>query len=136
MCCARGKAEFQDLGVAKVAGRSRGSTAGRRRAGAADQAPAVRRGADDRRARAEAAGRADGAPPASPELDDLLSSDVRERILSVRQSLRELSAMLAQGREQRASSSWRRRWRPAAAEAGERRRGENAGEAGGEEEVR
>ena len=28
-------------------------------------------------------------------LDDLLSSDVRERILSVRQSLRELSAMLA-----------------------------------------
>ncbi len=37
------------------------------------------------------------AQPAPPELDDLLSSDVRERILSVRRSLRELSAMLAQG---------------------------------------
>ena len=37
------------------------------------------------------------APSASGELDDLLSSDVRERILSVRKSLRELSAMLAQG---------------------------------------
>ena len=38
------------------------------------------------------------APGASPaELDDLLSTDVRERILSVRKSLRELSAMLAQG---------------------------------------
>jgi DNA-binding transcriptional MerR regulator len=37
-------------------------------------------------------------PPAPPEadaLDDLLSSDVRERILGLRQSLRELSAMLA-----------------------------------------
>jgi DNA-binding transcriptional MerR regulator len=31
------------------------------------------------------------------DLDDLLSSDVRERILSVRRSLRELAAMLAQG---------------------------------------
>ena len=36
------------------------------------------------------------ASPAAPELDDLLSSDARERILSVRKSLRELSAMLAQ----------------------------------------
>jgi DNA-binding transcriptional MerR regulator len=40
-------------------------------------------------------------------LDDLLSSDVRERILSVRQSLRELSAMLARepgnGHEEMAS---------------------------------
>ena len=36
--------------------------------------------------------------PAAPDagaLDDLLSSDARERILSVRQSLRELAAMLA-----------------------------------------
>ena len=31
----------------------------------------------------------------SADLDDLLTSDVRERILSVRRSLRELSAMLA-----------------------------------------
>jgi DNA-binding transcriptional MerR regulator len=36
-------------------------------------------------------------PVSAAELDDLLSSDVRERILSVRKSLRELSAMLAQG---------------------------------------
>ena len=37
-----------------------------------------------------------GTPAANgDELDDLLSSDVRERIVSVRQSLRELSAMLA-----------------------------------------
>jgi DNA-binding transcriptional MerR regulator len=35
-------------------------------------------------------------PPDAGTLDDLLSSDARERILSVRQSLRELSAMLAQ----------------------------------------
>ena len=42
-------------------------------------------------------------------LDDLLTSDVRERILSVRQSLRELSAMLAQRPGPRESSRWRRR---------------------------
>ena len=36
------------------------------------------------------------APLASAEMDELLSSDVRERILSVRQSLRELAAMLSQ----------------------------------------
>jgi DNA-binding transcriptional MerR regulator len=35
------------------------------------------------------------APSSSPELDDLFTSDVRERILSVRKSLRELSMMLA-----------------------------------------
>ena len=34
--------------------------------------------------------------PEAAALDDLLTSDARERILSVRQSLRELSAMLAQ----------------------------------------
>ena len=34
--------------------------------------------------------------PARRALDDLLSSDARERILSVRQTLRELAAMLAQ----------------------------------------
>jgi DNA-binding transcriptional MerR regulator len=33
---------------------------------------------------------------AAADLDDLLSNDVRERILSVRRSLRELAAMLAQ----------------------------------------
>jgi hypothetical protein len=40
----------------------------------------------------------DEAPSEAPEsaaLDDLLSSDARERILSVRKTLRELSAMLA-----------------------------------------
>jgi DNA-binding transcriptional MerR regulator len=37
------------------------------------------------------------ATPSSPaDLDDLLSSDVRERILAVHRSLRELSAMLGQ----------------------------------------
>jgi DNA-binding transcriptional MerR regulator len=37
-----------------------------------------------------------GVPPTNGDgIDDLLSSDVRERIVSVRQSLRELSAMLA-----------------------------------------
>ena len=37
------------------------------------------------------------ATPASQDaLDDLLTSDVRERILSVRQTLRELAAMLSQ----------------------------------------
>ena len=35
------------------------------------------------------------ASASSAELDDLLTSDVRERILSVRRSLRELAAMLA-----------------------------------------
>ena len=35
------------------------------------------------------------APPNAAALDDLLSSDARERILSVRKALRELSAMLA-----------------------------------------
>jgi DNA-binding transcriptional MerR regulator len=36
------------------------------------------------------------AAPDASDLDDLLSSDARERILAVRQALRELSAMLAQ----------------------------------------
>ena len=35
-------------------------------------------------------------PPPQDSLDDLLTSDVRERILSVRQTLRELAALLAQ----------------------------------------
>ena len=35
-------------------------------------------------------------PPEPAALDDLLTNDARERILSVRKSLRELSAMLAQ----------------------------------------
>jgi|SRR6187200_2345570 DNA-binding transcriptional MerR regulator len=35
-------------------------------------------------------------PPARDALDDLLTSDVRERILSVRQTLRELAARLSQ----------------------------------------
>jgi DNA-binding transcriptional MerR regulator len=94
------EAEFQDLGVAKTQG-----------------GPRVYRKADVERvlrikhllfvegltiagARRKLQDEHTGAPPASAssaELDDLLTSDVRERILSVRQSLRELSAMLAQG---------------------------------------
>ena len=91
------EAEFQDLGVAKVQG-----------------GPRVYRRADVERvlrikhllfvegltiagAKRKLQDEQAAAQPASPELDDLLSSDVRERILSVRTSLRELSAMLAQG---------------------------------------
>ena len=93
------EAEFQDLGVAKVQG-----------------GPRIYRRADVERvlrikhllfvegltiagARRKLQDEQAVAPPAafSAELDDLLSTDVRERILSVRQSLRELSAMLAQG---------------------------------------
>ena len=94
------EAEFQDLGVAKVQG-----------------GPRVYRRADVERvlrikhllfvegltiagARRKLQDEQTGTPAVSvspAELDDLLSSDVRERILSVRKSLRELSAMLAQG---------------------------------------
>ena len=90
------EAEFQDLGVAKTQG-----------------GPRVYRRADVERvlrikhllfvegltiagARRKLQDEQTIAPPESTELDDLLSSDVRERIISVRQSLRELSAMLAQ----------------------------------------
>lgn len=90
------EAEFQDLGVAKTEG-----------------GPRVYRRADVERvlrikhllfvegltiagARRKLQDEQSVAPPASPELDELLSSDVRERILSVRRSLRELAAMLAQ----------------------------------------
>jgi DNA-binding transcriptional MerR regulator len=91
------EAEFQDLGVAKVQG-----------------GPRIYRRADVERVlrikhllfvegltiagakRKLQDEQSSGAPPGSAELDDLLSSDVRERILSVRKSLRELSAMLAQ----------------------------------------
>jgi len=89
------EAEFQDLGVAKTQG-----------------GPRVYRRADVERvlrikhllfvegltiagARRKLQDEQTVAPPESPELDDLLSSDVRERIISVRRSLRELSAMLA-----------------------------------------
>ena len=91
------EAEFKDLGVAKTQG-----------------GPRVYRRADVERvlkikhllfvegltlAGARRRLQDDEATPA-PEpaaLDDLLTSDARERILSVRKSLRELSAMLAQG---------------------------------------
>jgi DNA-binding transcriptional MerR regulator len=90
------EAEFQDLGVAKVKG-----------------GPRVYRRADVERvlrikhllfvegltiagARRKLQDEQPVAAAASAEMDELLSSDVRERILSVRQSLRELSAMLAQ----------------------------------------
>jgi DNA-binding transcriptional MerR regulator len=89
------EAEFQDLGVAKTQG-----------------GPRVYRRADVERvlrikhllfvegltiagARRKLQDEQTVAPPESPELDDLLSSDVRERIISVRRSLRELSAILA-----------------------------------------
>ena len=90
------EAEFQDLGVAKTEG-----------------GPRVYRRADVERvlrikhllfvegltiagARRKLQDEQTIAPPEAPELDDLLSSDVRERIISVRRSLRELAAMLAQ----------------------------------------
>ena len=90
------EAEFQDLGVAKVQG-----------------GPRVYRRADVERvlrikhllfvegltiagARRKLQDEQPAAPMASSEMDDLLTSDVRERILSVRQSLRELLAMLSQ----------------------------------------
>ena len=93
------EAEFQDLGVAKTQG-----------------GPRVYRKADVERvlrikhllfvegltiagARRKLQDEQTGTPPvpvSGADLDDLLSSDVRERILSVRKSLRELSAMLAQ----------------------------------------
>lgn len=90
------EAEFQDLGVSKVQG-----------------GPRVYRRADVERvlrikhllfvegltiagARRKLQDEQSVTPPAASEMDDLLSSDVRERILSVRKSLRELAAMLAQ----------------------------------------
>ena len=91
------EAEFQDLGVAKTQG-----------------GPRIYRRADVERvlrikhllfvegltiagARRKLQDEQSVAPPASPaELDDLLTTDMRERILSVRRSLKELAAMLAQ----------------------------------------
>jgi DNA-binding transcriptional MerR regulator len=96
------EAEFQDLGVAKVQGGPRIY----RRADVERvlrikhllfveglTIAGARRKLQDEQALA-------GSPSSSSgsggELDDLLSNDVRERILSVRRSLQELSAMLAQ----------------------------------------
>ena len=90
------EAEFQDLGVAKVQG-----------------GPRVYRRADVERvlrikhllfvegltiagARRRLQDEQAAPAPESGALDDLFTSDARERILSVRKSLRELSAMLAQ----------------------------------------
>lgn len=90
------EAEFQDLGVAKVQG-----------------GPRVYRKADVERvlkikhllfvegltlagARRRLQDEQGTPPPDGGVLDELLTSDARERILSVRKSLRELSAMLAQ----------------------------------------
>ncbi|HET7696713.1 MAG TPA: MerR family transcriptional regulator [Vicinamibacterales bacterium] len=90
------EAEFQDLGVAKVQG-----------------GPRVYRKADVERvlkikhllfvegltlagARRRMQDEQGAPPPDGSVLDELLTSDARERILSVRRSLRELSAMLAQ----------------------------------------
>ena len=90
------EAEFQDLGVAKTQG-----------------GPRVYRKADVERvlrikhllfvegltlAGARRRMQDEGtvaAPPPQDSLDDLLTSDVRERILSVRQTLRELAALLS-----------------------------------------
>lgn len=90
------EAEFKDLGVAKTAG-----------------GPRVYRKADVERvlrikhllfvegltlagARRRLQDEAATPAPESEALDNLFTSDARERILSVRNSLRELSAMLAQ----------------------------------------
>ena len=90
------EAEFQDLGVAKVQG-----------------GPRVYRKADVERvlrikhllfvegltlagARRRMQDEQGTPPPDGSVLDDLLTSDARERILSVRRSLRELAALLAQ----------------------------------------
>ena len=90
------EAEFQDLGVAKVQG-----------------GPRVYRRADVERvlkikhllfvegltlagARRRLQDEQGAPPPDGGVLDELLTSDARERILSVRKSLRELAAMLAQ----------------------------------------
>ena len=90
------EAEFKDLGVAKTAG-----------------GPRVYRKADVERvlrikhllfvegltlagARRRLQDEQATPAPESGALDDLLTSDARERILSVRKSLRELAAMLAQ----------------------------------------
>ena len=89
------EAEFKDLGVAKMEG-----------------GPRVYRRADVERvlrikhllfvegltiagARRRLQDEQGAPPPESGALDDLFTSDARERILSVRKSLRELSAMLA-----------------------------------------
>jgi DNA-binding transcriptional MerR regulator len=89
------EAEFTDLGVAKTAG-----------------GPRVYRRADVERvlrikhllfvegltlagARRKLQDEQPAAPAEAADLDDLLSSDARERILSVRATLRELAAMLA-----------------------------------------
>ena len=90
------EAEFQDLGVAKTQG-----------------GPRVYRKADVERvlrikhllfvegltlagARRRMQDEGTTAAPAQDALEDLLTSDVRERILSVRQTLRELAALLSQ----------------------------------------
>ncbi len=90
------EAEFPDLGVAKAQG-----------------APRVYRRADVERVlrikhlvvvegltlagvRRKMLDESPSAPVEAAVLDDLLSSDARERILSVRKTLRELAAMLAQ----------------------------------------
>ena len=90
------EAEFPDLGVAKTQG-----------------APRVYRRSDVERvlrikhllfvegltlagARRKMLDERPSEAPEAAALDDLLSSDARERILSVRKSLRELAAMLAQ----------------------------------------
>lgn len=90
------EAEFQDLGVAKVQG-----------------GPRVYRKADVERvlkikhllfvegltlagARRRLQDEQGTLPPDAGTLDDLLTSDARERILSVRKSLRELARILAQ----------------------------------------
>src|SRR3954468_13873125 len=91
------EAEFQDLGVAKTQG-----------------GPRVYRRADVERvlrikhllfverltlagARRKLQDEQPAPAPEAADLDDLLSSDARERILSVRATLRELAAMLAAG---------------------------------------
>jgi DNA-binding transcriptional MerR regulator len=90
------EAEFQDLGVAKTQG---GARVYRR----ADVERVLRikhllfvEGLTVAGARRRLLEEQPTAASGDGDLDDLLSSDARERIRSVRQALRELSAMLAQ----------------------------------------
>ena len=90
------EAEFPDLGVAKTEG---GPRVYRR----ADLEFVLRikhllfvDGLTVAGARRKLQDEAQGPTGEASDLDDLLSSDARERILSVRQALRELSALLAQ----------------------------------------
>ena len=89
------EAEFPDLGVCEDRGRPARVSARRMSSASSAEAPAVCRRADARGCATEAgsgAGPAVAEPP--DELDELLGSDVRERLMLVKRGLRELQMML------------------------------------------